>query len=134
MEFRRITGLPPYVLTIINNLKTEARRAGEDVLDFGFGNPDIPSPDIAVDRLATCMKPRRLTPPASAETSKVPPANSLAAPGAGPWRSRSSALRQYFGADDATPPFAAGAATTGSDRRPARSFARASWLSSQLME
>ena len=38
LEFRRINGLPPYVLTIINNLKTEARRAGEDVLDFGFGN------------------------------------------------------------------------------------------------
>ena len=52
MEFRRINGLPPYVLTIINNLKTEARRAGEDVMDFGFGNPDIPSPDIAVDKLA----------------------------------------------------------------------------------
>jgi alanine-synthesizing transaminase len=52
MEFRRINGLPPYVLTIINNLKTEARRAGEDVLDFGFGNPDIPSPDIAVEKLA----------------------------------------------------------------------------------
>ena len=52
MEFRRINGLPPYVLTIINNLKTEARRAGEDVLDFGFGNPDIPSPEIAVDKLA----------------------------------------------------------------------------------
>ena len=52
MEFRRINGLPPYVLTIINNLKTEARRAGEDVLDFGFGNPDIPSPEIAVEKLA----------------------------------------------------------------------------------
>src|SRR3954453_10888455 len=52
LEFRRINGLPPYVLTIINNLKTEARRAGEDVLDFGFGNPDIPSPDIAVEKLA----------------------------------------------------------------------------------
>jgi alanine-synthesizing transaminase len=51
MEFRRINGLPPYVLTIINNLKTEARRAGEDVLDFGFGNPDIPSPPIAVEKL-----------------------------------------------------------------------------------
>jgi alanine-synthesizing transaminase len=52
MEFRRITGLPPYVFTIINDLKVEARRAGDDVIDFGFGNPDIPSPDIAVDKLA----------------------------------------------------------------------------------
>ncbi|CAA9230152.1 MAG: Aspartate aminotransferase [uncultured Acidimicrobiales bacterium] len=56
MEFRRINGLPPYVLTIINNLKTEARRAGEDVLDFGFGNPDIPSPDIAVEKLAEAAR------------------------------------------------------------------------------
>lgn len=50
-EFRRITNLPPYVFTIINNLKIEARRAGVDVIDLGFGNPDIPSPDIAVEKL-----------------------------------------------------------------------------------
>jgi alanine-synthesizing transaminase len=52
MEFRRIENLPPYVFTIINNLKVEARRAGRDVIDLGFGNPDIPSPDIAVRKLA----------------------------------------------------------------------------------
>ena len=52
MEFRRINGLPPYVFTIINDLKIEARRAGEDVIDLGFGNPDIPSPEIAVEKLA----------------------------------------------------------------------------------
>ncbi len=52
MEFRRIPGLPPYVFTIIDGLKIEARRAGRDVIDLGFGNPDIPSPDIAVDKLA----------------------------------------------------------------------------------
>jgi len=52
MEFRRIQGLPPYVFTIINDLKIAARRAGEDVIDLGFGNPDIPSPDIAVEKLA----------------------------------------------------------------------------------
>ena len=51
MEFRRISNLPPYVFTIINNLKIEARRAGADVIDLGFGNPDIPSPDIAVQKL-----------------------------------------------------------------------------------
>ena len=39
MEFRRITGLPPYVFTIIDSLKVEAHRAGEDVIDLGFGNP-----------------------------------------------------------------------------------------------
>ncbi len=52
MDFRRITNLPPYVFAIINGLKIEARRAGADVIDLGFGNPDIPSPQIAVDKLA----------------------------------------------------------------------------------
>lgn len=52
MEFRRIGSLPPYVFTIIDGLKKEARRAGEDVIDLGFGNPDIPSPSIAVEKLA----------------------------------------------------------------------------------
>jgi alanine-synthesizing transaminase len=51
MEFRRITSLPPYVFTIIDSLKVERRRDGEDVIDLGFGNPDLPSPDIAVDKL-----------------------------------------------------------------------------------
>ena len=45
-------GLPPYVFTIIDGLKVEARRAGRDVIDLGFGNPDIPSPEIAVEKLA----------------------------------------------------------------------------------
>ncbi len=52
MDFRRIGNLPPYVFTIINNLKITARREGDDVIDLGFGNPDIPSPDIAVEKLA----------------------------------------------------------------------------------
>jgi alanine-synthesizing transaminase len=52
MEFRRIAGLPPYVFTIIDGLKRDARRAGRDVVDLGFGNPDLPSPDIAVEKLA----------------------------------------------------------------------------------
>src|SRR3954467_13240854 len=52
MEFRRINGLPPYVFTIIDQLKLAARRAGDDVIDLGFGNPDIPSPDVAVEKLA----------------------------------------------------------------------------------
>jgi alanine-synthesizing transaminase len=55
MEFRRITALPPYVFTIIDSLKVEARRSGEDVIDLGFGNPDLPSPDIAVDKAAEAI-------------------------------------------------------------------------------
>ncbi|MBX3286785.1 MAG: aminotransferase class I/II-fold pyridoxal phosphate-dependent enzyme [Acidimicrobiales bacterium] len=52
MEFRRITNLPPYVFTIIDGLKIEARREGIDVVDLGFGNPDLPSPEVAVEKLA----------------------------------------------------------------------------------
>src|SRR3954465_3048179 len=52
MEFRRITGLPPYVFTIIDGLKVEARRAGQDVIDLGFGNPALPSPAVAVEKLS----------------------------------------------------------------------------------
>ena len=52
MEFRRINGLPPYVFATINDLKLSSRRAGRDVIDLGFGNPDLPSPDVAVNKLA----------------------------------------------------------------------------------
>src|SRR5438094_4219301 len=55
MEFRRITGLPPYVLAEIDALKLAARRAGDDVIDVAFGNPDIPSPEAAVDKLAEAV-------------------------------------------------------------------------------
>lgn len=56
MEFRRIKGLPPYVFAEIDQLKLEARRAGDDVVDLGFGNPDIPSPDIAVEKLCEAAR------------------------------------------------------------------------------
>src|SRR3954447_13494758 len=56
MEFRRIPGLPPYVFTIIDGLKVEARRAGRDVIDLGFGNPDLPSPDTAVEKLVDAVR------------------------------------------------------------------------------
>lgn len=51
MEFRRIENLPPYVFATVDALKMRLRRAGEDVIDLGFGNPDIPSPEIAVEKL-----------------------------------------------------------------------------------
>ncbi len=61
MEFRRINGLPPYVFAEVDALKLAARRAGEDVIDLGFGNPDIASPDVAVDKLAEAARnPRNL--------------------------------------------------------------------------
>src|SRR5215203_2849027 len=52
MELRRIENLPPYVFSILNGLNIDARPAGADVVDLGFGNPDIPSPAIAVEKLA----------------------------------------------------------------------------------
>ena len=52
MEFRRINALPPYVLGIIDAVKMQARRAGDDIVGLDFGNPDIPSPAMAVDKLA----------------------------------------------------------------------------------
>src|SRR4051794_28717219 len=72
MEFRRINDLPPYVLAIIDALKREARRAGEDVIDLGFGNPDLPSPDIAVEKLAEAARnPRNHRYSASAGIPKL---------------------------------------------------------------
>jgi alanine-synthesizing transaminase len=59
MEFRRISSLPPYVFTIIDGLKVEARRSGADIIDLGFGNPDLPSPEITVDKLAEAARNSR---------------------------------------------------------------------------
>ena len=56
MDFRRINGLPPYVFSIIDTLKVQARRAGDDVIDLGFGNPDIASPDVAVEKLVEAAR------------------------------------------------------------------------------
>ncbi len=50
-EFRRIKRLPPYVFAIVNELKAAARSRGEDIIDFGMGNPDQPTPDHIVDKL-----------------------------------------------------------------------------------
>ncbi len=50
-EFRRIKRLPPYVFAIVNELKAEARARGEDIIDFGMGNPDQPTPQHIVDKL-----------------------------------------------------------------------------------
>src|SRR5512135_822652 len=58
-DFRRIVGLPPYVFTVIDALKVEARRTGRDVVDMGFGNPDIPSPETAVTKLAEAARNAR---------------------------------------------------------------------------
>jgi alanine-synthesizing transaminase len=50
-QFRRIERLPPYVFNIIGELKQQARAAGEDIIDFGMGNPDQPTPAHIVEKL-----------------------------------------------------------------------------------
>lgn len=50
-EFNRIKRLPPYVFAIVNSLKMEARKCGEDIIDLGMGNPDMPAPKHVIDKL-----------------------------------------------------------------------------------
>jgi alanine-synthesizing transaminase len=50
-EFPRMKRLPPYVFATVNALKMEARRRGEDIIDLGMGNPDLPTPQHIVDKL-----------------------------------------------------------------------------------
>ncbi|MFZ5658986.1 MAG: alanine transaminase [Pseudomonadota bacterium] len=50
-EFQRIRRLPPYVFNIVNDLKAQARKRGEDIIDFGMGNPDQPTPKHIVDKM-----------------------------------------------------------------------------------
>ncbi|HEV2673494.1 MAG TPA: LL-diaminopimelate aminotransferase [Aliidongia sp.] len=58
-EFHRIRRLPPYVFAEVNRLKAAARAAGRDVIDFGMGNPDMPSPPHVVAKLVeTVQDPR----------------------------------------------------------------------------
>ncbi len=55
-EFHRISRLPPYVFNIVNDLKAKARAAGEDIIDFGMGNPDQPTPQHIVDKLIEAVQ------------------------------------------------------------------------------
>jgi len=55
-EFSRIQRLPPYVFNIVGELKKQARSRGEDIIDFGMGNPDQPTPTHIVDKLVEVAK------------------------------------------------------------------------------
>ena len=58
-DFHRIRRLPPYVFEEVNRLKAKARASGADIIDFGMGNPDMPTPDHIVEKLIeTVQKPR----------------------------------------------------------------------------
>ncbi len=50
-DFYRIKRLPPYVFAIVTDLKVKARARGEDIIDLGMGNPDLPTPPHIVDKL-----------------------------------------------------------------------------------
>jgi alanine-synthesizing transaminase len=51
-EFARIRRLPPYVFSIVNDLKAKARARGEDIIDFGMGNPERPPAQHIIDKLS----------------------------------------------------------------------------------
>ncbi len=55
-EFYRVKRLPPYVFSEVNEMKARARAAGEDVIDFGMGNPDLASPQHVVDKLVEVVQ------------------------------------------------------------------------------
>jgi alanine-synthesizing transaminase len=58
VKFRRIDDLPAYVFASVDGLKRELRREGRDVIDLGFGNPDLPSPGVAIEKLReAALKP-----------------------------------------------------------------------------
>jgi len=58
-EFHPIRRLPPYVFEEVNRLKAEARVRGEDIIDFGMGNPDMPTPKHIVDKLVEAARDPR---------------------------------------------------------------------------
>jgi len=55
-EFHRVKRLPPYVFAEVNDMKAKARAAGEDVIDFGMGNPDLASPPHVVEKLVEAVQ------------------------------------------------------------------------------
>lgn len=58
-EFLRIKRLPPYVFAVVNELKHKARKEGEDIVDLGMGNPDLPTPPHIVKKLIEASKDPR---------------------------------------------------------------------------
>ncbi len=55
-KFARLDRLPPYVFTTVNKIKMDARHAGEDIVDLGMGNPDLPTPKHIVDKLIEAVQ------------------------------------------------------------------------------
>jgi len=55
-KFARLDRLPPYVFATVNGIKMEARRAGQDIIDLGMGNPDLGTPEHIVDKLVEASR------------------------------------------------------------------------------
>jgi alanine-synthesizing transaminase len=55
-DFHRIKRLPPYVFAEVNAMKARARASGEDIIDFGMGNPDLPTPPHIVEKLVEVVQ------------------------------------------------------------------------------
>jgi len=55
-QFQRIERLPPYVFSVIGDLKQKARAEGADIIDFGMGNPDQPTPIHIVEKLIETVR------------------------------------------------------------------------------
>jgi alanine-synthesizing transaminase len=71
-DFHRVSRLPPYVFAVINELKQVARRRGEDIVDLGMGNPDIPTPKHIIQKLIeACRNPRNYQYSASRGITKL---------------------------------------------------------------
>jgi alanine-synthesizing transaminase len=58
-EFHRIKRLPPYIFAEVNEMKADARAAGDDIIDFGMGNPDMPTPPHIVEKLVEAVRNTR---------------------------------------------------------------------------
>ena len=54
--FPRIDRLPPYVFAAVDELKMDARQKGEDIIDLGMGNPDLPTPKHIVDKMMEAVQ------------------------------------------------------------------------------
>ncbi len=55
-QFPKMQRLPPYVFAMVNDLKMQMRRQGEDIVDLGMGNPDLPAPQHVVDKLTEAVQ------------------------------------------------------------------------------
>lgn len=55
-EFYRINRLPPYIFNIVNDLKVIARKNGDDIIDFGMGNPDQKTPEHIINKMKECSE------------------------------------------------------------------------------